>query len=156
MTMKGSGQRVGAAVDRDLALVHGLQQRRLGLGRGAVDFVGQQEMGEDGPLLEFERLRLGVVDGDADDVAGEHVAGELQAVEGALDRARQGLREGGLAHAGNVFDQQVALGEQADQREPDDLRLPSNDLTEARFQLAELRSRDRRGLGSVPLGHQLL
>jgi hypothetical protein len=44
-TKKGSA-RVGGAGRRDLALLHGLQQRGLGLGRGAVDLVGEQEVGE--------------------------------------------------------------------------------------------------------------
>ena len=43
------GQRTRFALDADLAFLHGLQQRRLGLGRRAVDLVGQQQVGEDRP-----------------------------------------------------------------------------------------------------------
>ena len=39
--------RVRHAVDRDPALLHDLQQRGLGLGRGAVDLVGEDDVGED-------------------------------------------------------------------------------------------------------------
>ena len=53
---EGFGQRQGAAFNGDLLLIHGFEQRRLGLGRGAIDFVGQQEIGEDGAGLEFELL----------------------------------------------------------------------------------------------------
>ena len=49
-------QRVRVRVDRDLAFVHGFEQRGLRLGRGAVDFVGQQHVGEDRAALEFELL----------------------------------------------------------------------------------------------------
>ena len=48
------GQRIGLLADGHFALLHGLQQRGLGLGRRAVDFVGQQDVGEDRPLDEAE------------------------------------------------------------------------------------------------------
>jgi hypothetical protein len=48
-------QRIGLpAHRRDLALAHRLQQRRLHLGRRAVDLVGQQDRVEDRAGLEFE------------------------------------------------------------------------------------------------------
>ena len=53
------GQRVGLPADGDLVLLHGLQQRGLGLGRGAVDLVGQHDVGEDRPLHEPERPLAG-------------------------------------------------------------------------------------------------
>ena len=48
------GQRIGRLADRHFALLHRLQQRGLGLGRRAVDFVGQQDVGEDRPFDEAE------------------------------------------------------------------------------------------------------
>ena len=53
---KWIGQRMRMTVDRDLALVHRLQQRRLRLRRRAVDLVSEQNIGEDGPALELEAL----------------------------------------------------------------------------------------------------
>ena len=41
------GQPVPLAADGDLPLLHGLEQGRLGLGRGPVDLVGQDDVGED-------------------------------------------------------------------------------------------------------------
>ena len=41
------GQPVPLAADGDLPLLHRLEQRGLGLGRGAVDLVGQDDVGED-------------------------------------------------------------------------------------------------------------
>ena len=46
-TRNGRGERVGDAVDGDLALLHRLEQRRLGLRRGAVDLVGEEQVRED-------------------------------------------------------------------------------------------------------------
>jgi hypothetical protein len=43
-------------VDGDLAFVHGLEQRGLCFGRGAIDLVGQQDVGENRAALEFEFL----------------------------------------------------------------------------------------------------
>ena len=66
-----------------------------------------------GPGLELELLGVRVIDGDAEHVAGQHVAGELQAVEAAGDRSRQRLRQRGFAHARHVFDQQMPARQQA-------------------------------------------
>ena len=42
------------AVDGDVALLHHLQQRRLGLRRGPVDLVGEHDVGEHRPRVELE------------------------------------------------------------------------------------------------------
>ena len=42
-------QRMGHAIDGDLRLLHRFEQRRLRLGRGAVDLVGQHELAMIGP-----------------------------------------------------------------------------------------------------------
>ena len=55
ITRNGASQREALALDRDLRLLHRLQQRALGLGRGPVDLVGQQEVGEDGPRRNSKR-----------------------------------------------------------------------------------------------------
>ena len=84
--------------------------------------------------FELKIARPGVVDGDAENVAGQAcrrwTAGAL---EGAIDRARQGLRQRGLTHAGHIFNQQVAARQQADHREPDDVALAADDGVEARL-----------------------
>ena len=95
------------AVDRHLSLIHGLEKGRLRLRRSAVDLVGQQKISEDRPGLELEGFGLLVIYSHAKNVAGQHVAGELQAVEAAGDRSRQRLRQRGLTDARNVFDKQV-------------------------------------------------
>jgi hypothetical protein len=54
---KNGSAAVGRPADRHLPLLHRLQQRRLRLGRRAVDLVGQQHVGEDRPLHEAELAR---------------------------------------------------------------------------------------------------
>jgi len=82
---KGLVQPAQLSAGRDLVLLHGLQQGGLGLWRGAVDFVGQNQMGEDGPVLELELAapaRGFHHDVGAQDVGRHQVRRELDAVEG--------------------------------------------------------------------------
>ena len=51
---EGLPERERLPLHRDLRLLHGFQQRGLGLGRGAVDLVGEQQIGEDGPGAKLE------------------------------------------------------------------------------------------------------
>ena len=87
----------------------------MGARGGAVDFVGEDDVGEDGAGLEVEGLLFLVVDGDAEDVGGEHVGGELDAVELAIDGAGERAGEDGFADAGDVFDEDVPAGDEADE-----------------------------------------
>ena len=50
-------ERMAYAADRHLILLHRLEQRRLRLRRRAVDLVGQDDVGEDGPGDEPNRAR---------------------------------------------------------------------------------------------------
>ena len=50
------GQRARLAFEADLPLVHTLEQRRLGARRGAIDLVGEHDLGEDRPRPELELL----------------------------------------------------------------------------------------------------
>ena len=101
-------EREGGVGERDLPLLHRLEQRALRLRRGAVDFVGQQDVREDRPLLDPERRRLRVVDARAEDVGRQHIGRQLDALELRRDRLRQ--RRGGqrLGDAGHAFEQHVA------------------------------------------------
>ncbi len=120
---EGRGQLVGLPVHRDLALLHRLQQRGLGLGRGAVDLVTDHDLGEDRAGLELEVPPLLVVDAHAGDVRRQQVGGELDTPHRAVDGPGQRLGEHRLAHARHVLDEQMALREQHGQREPHDLGL---------------------------------
>src|SRR6478672_333019 len=67
------GKRTWLTFDADLPLLHRLEQRRLGLRRGPVDFVGQQQVGEDRTRVELEFGRAGVVDQRAGDITWHQV-----------------------------------------------------------------------------------
>ena len=59
---------VSLVADGHLALLHGFQQGALHLGRGTVDFICQDEIGEDGAFPDLELLFLLAVDQRADKV----------------------------------------------------------------------------------------
>ena len=120
---EGVGQRDGLPVERDLPLVHRLEQRRLRARARAVDLVGQEDVREDRALPQDELALALVVDADAEHVAREQVARELHATQLAADGLRERASERGLADAGDVLDEQVPAREERDQRELDGFLL---------------------------------
>ncbi|MBA7655645.1 hypothetical protein ES703_63551 [subsurface metagenome] len=82
---KGLGQWEGVGADGHLIFLHGLQQGALHLGGRAVDLVGEHDIGENGTLLDFESPLLGIVDQGADQVRGQQVRRELDALEPGLN-----------------------------------------------------------------------
>ena len=109
---EGLLQAVGPGIHGDLLFLHGLQQARLGLGRGPVDLVGQDDAAHDRAGAELEFAGLLIVDGKAGDVRGHDVRGELDALRGAGDGAGQSRDQARFAHAGHVLDEHVAAADQ--------------------------------------------
>ncbi len=121
------------AADRDRVLLHRLQQGRLGLGRGAVDLVGQDDLREDRAGLELEDpAAVGQLHDDvgADDVGGHQVGRELDAVEVQVDRVGERPHQQRLAQARHAFQQRMAADEQAGQDAVDDLVVADDDLAD--------------------------
>ena len=115
-------------------------KRRLHLRRGAVDFVGQDEVGEDRALARAE-LRLGRdVDHRADQVGRQQVGRELDAAE--LGGQRLGKRFDGrrFRQARHAFQKYVAVAEQSHQQ-------PGNHLLLAHDRLAKLGQKPMHRLG---------
>ena len=80
------GQRVRLVADGDLALLHRLEQCALHLGRGAVDLVGEQQVGEDRAKMRAKLVVALVEHLRAEDVRRQQVDGELYAAEVQVDR----------------------------------------------------------------------
>ena len=141
-TRNGSGIGKVLAADRHVPLRHHLQQRRLHLGRRAVDLVGEHEVRHHRAELDVELLPALAVDAGAEDVGGHQVRGELDAGEGAADHAGERLDRQRLGHAGHTLEQQVALGQQADQHPLDQPVLADDhplDLVDGSLQRVHLR-----------------
>ncbi|SPF47293.1 hypothetical protein SBA1_730005 [Candidatus Sulfotelmatobacter kueseliae] len=128
-------QLVGVCVHRDLALVHGLEQRRLCFGSGAVDFVGQQNVGENRAALELELLLHRRKNRDAEHVGRQHVAGELHPLKGAVNGPGQSLSERGFADPGNAFNQQVPAGENRHQSQAHHFVAAANHPAQSPFEV---------------------
>ncbi len=119
-----------APLEGDLALLHDFQQRGLGLGRRAVDFVGQQQVGEHRALAQLELLAGDVVHRVAGDVAGHQVRGELDSRELPAEAACQGAYQQCLAETGNALDQHMPPGDQRRQQPIDHLMLADHGLVQ--------------------------
>jgi hypothetical protein len=126
------GQVVRGSADGYLVLLHGLEQRRLGLGWRPVDLVGQHYVGEDGAVHEpegplaaaqilFDDLRAG-------DVAGHQVGGELDAVEAQIQRRGHGRDHEGLGQARYPDQEGVPAGQDRRDDAVDRLFLPHDAL----------------------------
>src|SRR5436190_17242908 len=121
-------ERMGLASDRDLALLHGLEQRTLDLGGGSVDLVDEQEIGEDWPEVRGEAALASVVDKGADQVSRQQIRSALHAIETSIDRVGERLDRERLRQSGDAFDQEVAAAEQTHEESADEMFLPNDDF----------------------------
>ena len=120
----------GLIADGDLFFLHGLEQRTLNLGRGAVDFIGQNEIGEERSAPGGESAGLRIVDLGADQVGGEQVGRELEAGEFDAEAGRQRFDRESFGEAGDAFEEDVAVGEEPDDEPFDEILLAYDDLAE--------------------------
>jgi len=97
--------------------LHRLEQSALRFGGGAVDLVDQHHLRKEGAWVKNETLFISIEDGIAENVGWEQIARELDALKCEAKRTRQRLRERRLADAGNIFDQEMAAGEQTSDRQ---------------------------------------
>ena len=114
MTRNGGSSTCVCALDRDLTLLHRLEQRRLRLRRGAVDLVGEEEVGEDRPVPELEVGVPLVPDRGARDVGGHQVGRELDALEAHAQHLRERARGERLRETRVVLEQHVPVREEAE------------------------------------------
>jgi len=112
--MKGRRQVVAHAGNRDMALLHGLQQGRLGARAGAVDLVRHQELGENRALEEAERTLAGhalVHHFRTENVGRHQVRRELDALIRQAERRAHRLNEARLGEARRADQQGVTARE---------------------------------------------
>ena len=144
---KGSLERPGNTVRRHLSLLHRLEQRRLRFRRGAVDLVGEQQMGEDGPGAELEVAVALIPDRRPGHVGGKEVGCELHAAEAEPDRLGKGTRRKRLRESRHILEQHVTVAEDAEQHE---LEL----FTLADHRALDLVDEAAAQLGQLPQLHQ--
>jgi hypothetical protein len=106
---------VALAVDRDAPLLHRLEQRRLGLGRGAIDLVRQHEVREErtGPKGE---VSLPGQHAHAGYVGRHQIGSELDATEAQAQRFVERPDQQRLGGAGRALEQNVPPRQKREQR----------------------------------------
>jgi len=109
-------------------LLHHFEQGALHLGWSAVDLICQQQVGENRAERGVELAGLLVVDARADQVGGDQVGGELDALELAPDGLGQGFNSHGLGQAGHAFHQDVTAGQQRHHQALEQMVLPDDDF----------------------------
>ena len=109
---KGAGQMMGVAVERYAALLHHFEQSRLGFGRGTVDFVGEQQVGEHRTLAQLEAAVLRIVAIVAGNVGWHQVGRELDAAEFTGEGLCQRAHEQGFTGARYAFEQHMAASQE--------------------------------------------
>ena len=80
--------------------------------------------------LEVEAGAAGIKNVDAREIGWQQVAGEAHPLELEAESAGKGFGQGGFAYAGQVFDQQMAAGQQAGQGQPHRLLLAQQHLAD--------------------------
>ena len=96
--------------------------------------------------LEVEAGAAGIKNVDAREIGWQQVAGEAHPLELEAESAGKGFGQGGFAHAGQVFDQQMAAGQQAGQGQPHRLLLAQQHLADGADQRLQPGA-GQRGLG---------
>ena len=116
--------------DGDLIFLHRLQQRGLRFRRRAVDFVGQNDVGEDRPLQKPQLPRAGELvflnDLGAGDVGRHQVGRELNAPEFERQSVGQRADQQRLGQARHAHQQAMPAGEHRHQQFLDHLLLPDD------------------------------
>ncbi len=131
---EGLGERHGVSGDGDLMLLHGLQQRGLGLWRRAVDLIREDHVGKDGAFVEDHAAALLGVFQDlrAGDVRRHEIGRELDAVEAEIEDICHGFYQQRLCQTGRASDQAVPTRDEGDEHLIDDILLADDDLADFR------------------------
>ena len=111
---EGLGQDKCLVTDRDLAFLHGFQQRALDLRRGPVDLVGKQHAGDDGARADVKCAGRRPVDLGARQIRRQQVRGELDPPERQIESLRESSYGPGLGQAGDALDQDMTAGQESD------------------------------------------
>ena len=79
--------RISDTIHAHLSFFHHLKQCRLGLGWSTVDFIDQDNVGEDWALMELKLLGLDIEDVGTQHITRHQVGGKLHATELGIDQS---------------------------------------------------------------------
>ena len=118
----------GLVADSHLTLLHGLQKGRLDFCRASVDFIGKDEIREDGALVDLEILILLGIDKRTDYIGRKEVRGKLDTVELRIYRLGQSIDCQGFGKSGDTFEEDMAVREKAYQEVVHEVLLTDDNL----------------------------
>ncbi len=127
-TVKFGPQRIAHAVDGGLAFFHRFEQRGLRARRGAIDFVHQQQIGEDRPAMQRKRTGGQIENVRSNDVGRHQVRRALDALKSQPANSRQRFDRERFRQSRDAFQQCVTAADQHDQKLIDDFLLPDDYL----------------------------
>lgn len=113
----------------DVTLLHRLKKCGLDFCRSTVDFIRKHEIGEDRALVNLELLALLGVDKSPGDICRQEVRSELNPAEPCIDSLRQCTDSQCLGKARNSFQEDVSIGQEADEEVLNKMLLAYYDLT---------------------------
>ena len=100
------------------------------LRRRSIDFISQNNIGEDRAGLEFEFVEFRIVDRNTQNVGRQQIAGELDAVEFARQTPSERMSQSCFSNTGDVFDEKMPLRKQRKDGEFDGLLFPFYGLSD--------------------------
>ena len=109
-------------------LAHRFKKRALNFRRRAVDFVGQNEIGENRAFSSGKIAGFLIEDHRADQIGRQKIGRELNALKVGLNHVGQSLDRQRFGQPGKTFEQNVAIAEQREQQALDQNSLADDDF----------------------------
>ena len=119
-----------------VTFAHRFQERALRFRSSTVDLIHQHDVGENRSAAEFEGVARLAENGHSQYVGRQQIAGELDPAKCAVKTPGQRVGESGLPDARHIFNQQMTVGQEADQCESNRLRFAQHDSFDCLLQLA--------------------
>ena len=149
------GQRAAVALDRDLPVLHRLEQRRLRLRRRAVDLVGQQEARED-RARAGSRARRRAASSSRSGPRAACPGVNWTRAKSTPERPGHGPRDQRLGDAGHALEQHVAAADEGDQHPVEHLVLADDHPLDGSYRLVLAVPSASPPSGSVPAAGRAL
>ena len=127
---EGRWEFVRFATERDLPLLHRFEQCGLHFCGGAIDFIGEHEVGENGAFGGVIFSVAGIVDERADDVRWQQVGRKLNTAECRVNRRCERADGERFCEAGHAFEEDVSIRQQADEQAVNEMLLADDDFAD--------------------------
>src|SRR5713226_6459230 len=130
-------------------LLHRLKQGGLGLGRRAVDLIGQHDVGEDGSPLEIEERFSQPIFGQdigSGDVRGHEIGRKLNPGKAQIQDLAETAHHERLAQSGHPFQETVAAADERHKNMLDEIFVSDDSPAQLRLQLVKGAAASRHSL----------